>query len=297
MNLQQLNTFITVYNLKSFTRAAEELGLSQPTISEQIKNLEQDIGFKLFDRLGRTVIPTREAEVLYPKVLEILEELGTLKDYVSEETRRIEGLVRFGASTIPGTYILPALAARFRESYPDVSFEIDISDSEIVTEKVINHELLIGFTGAIMDSEKIDARPFYKDRLVLAASPERVKKDRISLDELLTLPFILREKGSGTRKTMERFLESRGINTTDLNVIAVLGSTDAVKEALKSSLGVSIISDIAIQDELKNGQLKEIKIRGFNIKRNFYIITFKNKTLPLQYRKFYEFVLSKEKQR
>ncbi len=295
MNLHQLNTFITVYSLKSFTKAAEELGLSQPTISEQIKNLEDSIGCKLFDRLGRTVVPTKEAEVLYPKVVEIIEEVKGLKEYISEETRKVEGLIRFGASTIPGAYILPKLAARFRKLYPDVSFELEVSDSELITEKVKNHELMLGFTGAIMDDEKIDAMPFYKDRLVLAGSAELIEKDRITPQELLSLPFILREKGSGTRRTMERFLDSKGIDITDLNIIAVFGSTDAVKEALKSSLGVSIISDIAIKEELKSGVLREIRVRGFNIKRNFYIITFKNRTLPIQYRRFYEFVLGKEK--
>ncbi len=295
MNFHQLNTFITVYNLRSFTRAAEELGLSQPTISEQIKNLEEAIGFRLFDRLGRSVIPTKEADLLYPKVIEILEEVRGLKDYISEETRKVEGLIKFGASTIPGTYILPVLAARFRQLYPDVSFEIEVSDSEVITEKVKNHELLIGFTGAIMDNEKIDSKPFYKDRLVIAGSSKLITKDRITSQELLVMPFVLREKGSGTRRTMERFLESKGISISDLNIVAVLGSTDAVKEALKSSLGVSIISDIAILKELQSGELREIKVRGFNIKRNFYIITFKNKTLPLQYRRFYDFVIGKEK--
>ncbi|RMG69199.1 MAG: LysR family transcriptional regulator [Nitrospirae bacterium] len=295
MNFHQLNTFLKVYSYRSFTRAAEELGLSQPTISEQIKNLESELGFKLFDRLGRTVVPTQEAELLYPRAQEILDEVRNLKNYITEETRRVEGLIKVGASTIPGTYLLPAYAAGFRQLYPEVSFEISVADSEDITERVKSHELLMGFTGAIMDSEKVEAVPFYQDRLIVVGSERLVKKNRLGVEELLKLPFLLRERGSGTRKTMENFFASRGIGVGDLNVIAVLGSTDAVKQALKASLGISIISDIAVKEELKSGKLKEVKVRGFNIKRDFYIITLKHRTLPLQYRRFYDFVIKDAK--
>ncbi|NOX19899.1 MAG: hypothetical protein GXO99_01360, partial [Nitrospirae bacterium] len=184
------------------------------------------------------------------------------------------------------------LAASFKKQYPEVSFEIEIGDSHEITERVLGHDLILGFTGARPESEKIKAKEFLSDRLVLAASSEIVKKDRLSFKELLDLPFILREKGSGTRKTMEVFLGKKGIAIKDLNVVACLGSTDSIKEALKATLGVSIISKIAIEEELRQGVLREIKLKGLDIRRNFYIISLKKRTLPLIYKRFYEYVLS-----
>ncbi len=292
MNIHQLNIFVSVYKNRSFTKASEELGLSQPTVSEQIKNLEEQLNCRLFDRLGRSIQPTTEADILYPKAVEIIEEIEELKGFISESRNSVSGTIHIGASTIPGTYILPRLAAAFKRQYPDVSFEIEIGDSQEITDRVLGHDLILGFTGAKPESDKIQAQEFLSDRLILAATPDMIKTDKISIKELIKLPFILRERGSGTRKTMEVFLGQKGISIKDLNVVAQLGSTDAVKEAMKASLGVSIISRLAIEEELKQGTLKEIKLKGLDIKRNFYIISLKKRTLPLAYKRFYEYVLS-----
>ena len=181
-----------------------------------------------------------------------------------------------GASTIPGTYIIPAIVSKFKRKYPAVSFQVLIGDSKKITDMVMNHELLLGIVGAKMDHGKTEYFPFVEDELILVASSKISDKKAVNAKELIDIPFVLREEGSGTRKIMEKYLSERGIGLKDLNVIAVLGSTESVKEAVKAGLGASILSKVAVISELKAGVVREIKIKGLSMKRNFYIITHKN---------------------
>ena len=290
MDIQHLKIFISVYKNRGFSKAAVELHLSQPTISEHIKNLEFELGCKLFDRVGRTIIPTREAEIIYPKALQIIEDLEKLREELSHAGSNIKGQLILGASTIPGTYILPVMASEFKKLYPEVLFEIKIEDSRKITDMVLNHDLILGAVGAEMEPGKINYLPFIEDELILAAGEKVIPKNTISVKGLKDVPFILREEGSGTLKTMERFLNKKGIDIGELNVVAVLGSTDSVKQAIKSGLGASILSRIAIKDELTCGALKEIRIRGLKMKRSFYLITHKKRALPNPYNAFYNYL-------
>lgn len=292
MDIHHLKIFISVFKNRSFSMASEHVYLSQPTISEHIKNLEQELDCKLFDRMGRTIIPTKEAEVLYPHAMQILEEMERLKEDISTVRGDVKGELIIGASTIPGTYILPVMASEFKRQNPEVSFQIKIEDSGKITDMVLNHELILGVVGAMMESEKLNYFPFVEDELILAASEGVINKDVIGIKEILKIPFVMREEGSGTRKIMENFLEKRGINARKLNIIAVLGSTDSVKQALKAGLGASILSRNAIQDELKTGlsKLKEFTIRGLKMTRYFYLITHKKRTLSNPYNAFYDYL-------
>ncbi|GBE38488.1 HTH-type transcriptional regulator CysL [bacterium BMS3Bbin08] len=290
MDIQHLKIFISVYKNRGFSKAAVELHLSQPTISEHIKNLEFELGCKLFDRVGRTIIPTREAGIIYPKALQIIEDLEKLREELSHAGSNIKGQLILGASTIPGTYILPVMASEFKKLYPEVSFEIIIEDSRKITDMVLNYDLILGAVGAEMEPGKINYLPFIEDELILAAGEKVIPKNTISVKGLKDVPFILREEGSGTLKTMERFLNKKGIDIGELNVVAVLGSTDSVKQAIKSGLGASILSRIAIKDELTCGALKEIRIRGLKMKRSFYLITHKKRALPNPYNAFYNYL-------
>ena len=290
MDIQHLKIFASVYKNRGFSKAAADLHLSQPTISEHIKNLEFELGCKLFDRVGRTIIPTREAEILYPKALQIIEDLGKLRDELSHAGKNIKGQLILGASTIPGTYILPVMASEFKKLHTDVSFEIIIEASRKITDMVLNCDLILGAVGAKMEQGKINYLPFIEDELILAATENIIKRDTISLKDLKNIPFILREEGSGTLKTMERFLNEKGMDIKELNAVAVLGSTDSVKQAIKSGLGASILSRVAVQDELNCGILKEIKIRGLKMKRSFYLITHEKRALPNPYKAFYSYL-------
>jgi len=290
MDIHQLKVFASVYKNRSFSRASEKLHITQPTISAHIKNLETELDCRLFDRLGHTIIPTKNAEILFPKALQLLEQFKKLKEELLLAEGRIKGRIQIGASTIPGTYILPSLVVSFKEQHPDVSFEVVIADSKKITDMVMNHDLLFGIVGATMEPKKLQYESLIEDDLILAASNKVLARDALRIEELLTIPFLIREVGSGTRNVMELFLSREHIHAGQLNIVATFGSTAAVKQALKVHLGASILSRIAIQEEIENGTLKEVKVKGLDMKRNFYLVSHKKRTMPQQYGKFYDYI-------
>lgn len=286
MDIHHLKIFASVYKNKSFTRASEELHISQPTISEHIKNLENSLDCKLFDRLGRSIMPTTEAEVLYPKALQLLDDLDVIKEEITAAGTGVKGKLVIGASTIPGTYILPRVAYSFKKQFPDVAFEILIGDSGKITSMVLEHDLLCGIVGARKTSDKLVYEPLIEDELILVATKKLLAPHTVTLEKLTSIPFLLREIGSGTRQTFESFLDKTHISSDDLNIVATLGSTSAVKQAVKESLGASIISRIAVQEEIDRGILHEIPIKNMKMKRKFYQVRQNKRTLPPQYLAF-----------
>ena len=248
-----------------------------------MQNLEARLNCRLFDRLGRSILPTAEAEVLYPRAIAILEDLQRLEEEIAATGKNIGGELILGAGTIPGAYILPGLAAAFKKDFPNISFEIRIDDSATIVEAVAGNELLVGVVGAKIASPKVQFQPFAKDTLVLAAAQDNPVAAEITLQELRQLPFIVRERGSGTRKSTESLLAHQQQSLDKLNICATLGSSAAVKEAIKANLGISIISRLAIQEELANGKIKEIRIPELTMKRDFYVVTPTRRTLPKAY--------------
>lgn len=290
MDIHELKVFVSVFKNKSFTMAAEEINLSQPTISGHIKSLEEELDCRLFDRWGRTIIPTREAEVLYTHAIEIMDRFNTLKEVIGQLKKEVTGELIIGASTIPGTYLMPSIMATFNKKYPSITFQILISDSKEILEKVSMHELLMGIVGTKLIIENINYIPFIEDELIVISSPSFTKTNRATLKDLLKFPMILREKGSGTRKEVERILEDKVILLDSIKIAGIFGSTDAVKQAVKAGLGIAILSKLSVIDELKHKTLKEIKLTDMQMRRKFYIATHKKRTLPLTYRIFLEHI-------
>ena len=295
VDIHQLKVFASVFKNRSFSRASEELHLTQPTISDHVKTLEEELECKLFDRLGRTIIPTKEAEVLYSHAVEIIEKINVTKDMLSRFKKEITGELVVGASTIPGTYLMPSLMAAFQKKYPAVSFQIFISDSKEIGEKVSRHELLIGIVGTKVSNGQITHIPFIEDELIAVSSPSLIKKDVLTLRDLVKFPMVLREEGSGTRKELEKILEGEGITLEDIKIAGIFGSTDAIKQAVKAGLGFSVLSKLSVADELKYRLLKEIKLSDVQMKRKFYIITHKKRSLPFLQSAFLEHMKTEAK--
>jgi DNA-binding transcriptional LysR family regulator len=295
MDIHVLKVFVSVFKNKSFTRAAEEIHLSQPTISDHIKSLEEEFDCKLFDRLGRTIIPTKEAEALYSLAEEIIEKAGTIKEVIGQFKKEITGELIIGASTIPGTYIMPPMMAVFQKRYPFISFQILVSDSREIIESVSKYELLLGIVGAKLGNEQINYIPFVEDELIVISSPSLLDSSRITLKKLVKFPMVLREEGSGTRRETEKILESRGVSLDNIKITGIFGSTDAIKQAVKAGLGFSILSKFSVADELKHNILKEIKLSDIQMKRRFYIVTHKRRTLPFLYNTFLQHIKTESK--
>jgi DNA-binding transcriptional LysR family regulator len=292
MDIHQLRVFTSVFKNRSFSKASEALHLTQPTISNHIKALEDEFACKLFDRMGRTIIPTKEAEVLYGKSTEIIEKADALKEALGQLKKETTGKLVIGASTIPGVYLMPRIMTGFQKKYPAISFQILIADSRGIIDSISRHELLLGIVGAKLGNDQIDYTPFVEDELIVVSAPLKTGKSSMTLKELVALPMVYREEGSGTRREVEKFLESEGISFDHMKIAGIFGSTDAVKQAVKAGLGVSILSKFSVADELEHKLLEEIKLTDIHMKRNFYIVTHKKRTLPRLYDLFLKHILA-----
>jgi DNA-binding transcriptional LysR family regulator len=295
MDIHHLRVFASVFKNRSFSKASEELHLTQPTISNHIKALEDEFECKLFDRLGRTILPTKEAEVLYSHSMELIERTNNLREAVGLIKKDISGKLIIGASTIPGVYLLPGFMSEFRKKFPSISFQILISDSKGIIENISRHELLLGIVGAKLGNEHIKYMPFIEDELIVVSSPHLSKNRMMTLQELLKFPMVLREEGSGTRKETEKFLANKGLSLENVHIAGVFGSTDAIKQAVKAGLGVSILSKFSVADELRYKILEEIKLTDIQMKRRFYIVTHKKRTLPRLYETFLNYIVAESK--
>ncbi|KAF0123659.1 MAG: LysR family transcriptional regulator [bacterium] len=280
MDLRQLEIFCKVVELGSFSKTGEAIYLSQPTISEHIKSLEDHLGARLLDRMGREVIPTKAGEILYRYAKKILELRVEAKQVIENFSGKMAGEITIGGSNIPGEYVLPHLLGKFKDHYPNISICLRIGDTKEIIDQVLNNRIEMGIVGAKIQDRRLQYSEFIKDELILVVPPSHPWKPRTSIkpEELKDQPFISRERGSGTRITMEKALHDIGINLNTLKVIAEMGSTEAIRQGIKAGLGVSILSKRAVEDELRFGVLREVNIQGLELIRHFYIVFYKGRT-------------------
>ena len=274
MELRYLEIFYKVVELKSFSRAAEALYITQPTVSSHIKTLEDELEIKLLDRLGREIMPTKAGNILYNYAKEIVRLKKEAKQALDQFTGKMSGNFDVGGSTIPGEYIMPSFISQFKKVFPEIIVTLRIGDTKDITSMVLEGKVEIGVVGARIEDARIENREFLKDSLILVAPPS-YSKTKISKKDFKNIPLISREKGSGSRKTFEKIIKKNGLESEDLNIVAEMGSTEAVKQSVKSGLGLSVVSRLAVQGELANNELKEIKVSHLSIVRSFYIITHK----------------------
>ncbi len=286
MDLHQIKIFVSIYRHRSFSRASEEIYLSQPTVSDHIKALEEELGCSLFDRLGRSIIPTPEADMIYPRAVDLLERAREIKEVILQASEVARGEIIIGASTIPGTYLLPRFIASFKAQYPEVRFEVIVSDSTAIYEKVCRFEIHMGLVGAMIEDDGITYEPFFDDELVFVCPNNADYPEEINPAMIKRFPFVFRELGSGTRKEMEKIFRKLRVSPREFNVVSTLGSTEAVKEAVKSGIGCSVLSALAVKDEIDLGLLRRIQIRGIKMNRKFYIVCHKRRSLPKRYELF-----------
>jgi DNA-binding transcriptional LysR family regulator len=243
MDLRRLEVFCKVYELKSFSRAGKACLLSQPTVSEHIRHLETHLDVRLFDRLGREVVPTRAGEILYNYARRMLNLKREASQTLERYRGKMSGDLELGGSTIPGQYILPSLIGRFREKFPNIFTKLIIADTMKIANMVLDGGLELGVVGAKIKNNKLQFEKLFDDELVLAVSPDHhwAKRSAIRLEELSHAPFIMREQGSGTRMTMLEILEQAGLDAREFKAVAEMGSTDAIRQAIKAKVGATSI--------------------------------------------------------
>ena len=273
MDLWQLNIFCKVIELKSFSRAGKAVHLSQPTISNHIKDLEDHFNCRLIDRLSKEATPTKAGELLYGYAKRMLALSDETETALAEYNGKVRGRLVIGGSTIPGTYLIPQLIGDFKKEYPQVIVSLVIGDTDHIIESILNGSLELGIVGAKAETQKIIQKKLIEDemRLIVPADHRWAGEKRVSLKRLVSEPFILREHGSGTLKSLGQSLSGCGYSIEDLNVVAELGSTQAICQGIKTGAGVSVISKLAVAEDIQAGRLKALEIKGLDLKRNFYL--------------------------
>ena len=279
MEIKKLEAFCKVVELKSFTQAADAVFLTQPTVSEHIRSLEQELGQKLLDRLGRVVEPTPVGRLFYGYAQKILQTRQEAVQAVAQYSGNLVGRIEIGCGTIPGTYLLPELIGGFRVEYSSIKTTLRIGSSLIISGKVLQGELDFGVVGAKWNESGLSWTRMFHDELILAVHPEHPWADGkpVTLAKVMQEPFILREPESGTRKVFSRILAENGLKESDLLEVAEIGSTAAIKEAVKAGIGISILSSCALRDDIKCGRLAAVTVQGQTLERPFYLVQRKNR--------------------
>jgi len=298
MDISRLQTFCRVYELRSFSRAAAELYLSQPTVSSHIAALEVELGSSLFDRIGRTILPTQAGKILYGHAREVHDKLKMAKSEIAALQHRVTGELCLGGSTIPGHYLLPEALSRFKGMYPEVDIKLEIGDSSAIQERVALGSLDLGIIGAEASHPDLSSEPLMADHLIILgqASFFRLSDDSVDREELCTIPWIIRERGSGTRSALELGLSGMGLRLEDLTIAAVVHSTEAMLRCVQSGLGISLTSFLAARELKDRPELKLIYPPGQSFQRTFSILRHRQRTLYPASERFIPF-LRQETQR
>ena len=282
IDFRHLETFCRVAGLKSFSKAADDLFLTQPTVSGHILSLEQSLSLRLFDRTSREARLTKAGKVFLEYASKILSCRKELLNALSEFSRGIRGELSLGASTIPGEYLLPKLMGDFKNEHPHFIIALKIADTKEVVQYVLQDNVEFGIIGAKLNHPSLHYEKFEEDEIIVVAPSDHplTRKKRVNLEELLREPWIIREEGSGTQMAVEKAIRKKGRSLKQFNVVMEMGSTSSVKEGVKARLGLAFISGKATEEEIRQGFLSRIDLEGIEpIFRQIYIVSHRGRTL------------------
>jgi DNA-binding transcriptional LysR family regulator len=273
MDTRQLAAFCEVVDRKSFSQAAERLGVTQPAVSLQIRSLEKRLGTKLLDRSGRRVEPTESGQRLYRAAQRMLAVEGQLLDELAGEDGALHGELTLGASTGPGGTVVPVLLGEFQSEHPELTVALSISDTSRVIEQVAERELELGIVGASPRHRGVVFEPFFRDEVILVVPPDhRFAGKEVTLDQLREEPLILMQEGAGVRQVIEDELRRGPVRLRDLDVRLELGLQESVKSAAAAGFGATFISRSGVEAELAAGTLATARVKGLEPAREISLV-------------------------
>ena len=291
MDLWQLHIFVSVVENKSFSKASFAINLSQPTVSLHIKELEAHFQCRLLDRLGKITEPTKAGEILYQYAKRLLSLRDQTESVLLDFLGNAKGTLFIGGSTIPSGYIIPRLIRPFLEQFPDISIELAAGDTMQIVQQIKKGKIEIGIVGAKIDDPMIKQEKLVKDemKLIIPANHKWAKKTSIDCSKLFEEALIAREKGSGTWQSILKALNDAGFNSKNLKTCITMGNTVSIIQGILNHVGISILSTIAVQDDITDGRLKALSVKGLDLNRFFYLTLSKKRTLSPICNKFIEF--------
>lgn len=287
MDVSDLQIFLSVANHLNFTRASEEVNLSQPSVSVRMRHLERDLGTKLFEQLGKKIALTEAGKLLVPYAGRVIAAMDDTRNAINELQGLERGSLRIGASTTPGMYLVPRTIAHFKQRYPKIEVHLTVKDTRQIEEGVIRNEFDFGFVGGHLVGDEVEVVSWLTDELVLIvpvghrlASKRRVKPQDLSKEQ-----FIFREQGSATRAVVAGHLRKSRI---EARAVMEMANPESVKKAVQNGLGIAFISAFAVESELKAKTLVAVKLRGLEILRELKIVYREDKHLSPAARAFLE---------
>jgi LysR family transcriptional regulator, low CO2-responsive transcriptional regulator len=289
--LHQLKVFETTARLGSFTKAAEELNITQPTVSSQIKQLTKAISLPLFEQIGKTLYLTEAGRALLVTCQDIFEKLDNFEMKVADLKGAKEGKLRISAITTT-KYFLPRILGLFCQKYPDIDVSLEVINHENVINRMNNNEDDLYILSHLPEDIDLHSRAFLENPLVVVAKSDHSLSGQknISISSLNNEPFIMREFGSGTRTAVEKLFSKNGVN---VKVRLELGSNEAIKEAIAGGLGMSVLSRHTLQGYLDNGELTILDVEHFPIERHWYVSYLTGKQLSVIAQAFLGFLIEK----
>lgn len=295
LDFRQLETFIEVVNRKSFSKAAQKLYLTQPTVTSHIQNLENELGTFLLNRSGKNISPTEAGELLYKYALNIINMRNMAQFDLGAHKGKVQGHLEISSSSIPRHYVLPPLLKQFTDKYPDVTFTLSDFDSKKVVEGLLDGVTDFGIIGAKFPSPQLEYIELMEDKMYVVAPNNKnypwEEYSELDIDFLLERKIILREKGSGTRELLENKLKEQGLDLDAFSVLAYIEDIETIKKFIELGIGVSFISERAIKREVDLGILKPYSIKGLDLRRKFYFVYHKKRQLSPLSLTFRDFVI------
>ena len=291
MDFKQIEAYVNVVRFKSFSKAADAMFFTQPTISTHISNLEAELGVKLLDRKGRTIEMTPQGAVFYKYAIEMINSRSQAVEALDAEGDVVNGILEIQTSSIPGVAFLPELLAGFRKEHNKVQYYVSMSDTQEVIDNIVNRQGEIGFVGRKETHTGLEYIKVFSDDTVLLAPVSMNLPKEINFEEVITYPLLWRESGSATRKSFEDIASTMGFDKNSFAVAGLFNDLDPIVRCVESGLGVSIISRKTAK-VVMNDKLSIVEISDFKDERDFYMVTLRNAALSPAAKAFKDYVLS-----
>lgn len=298
MNTSYLKTFIEVINMRNISKAAEKLFITQPAVSKQLQILEKDFGAILIKKNGREILPTQEGNLLYKYAINLLNEENKIYSHIRNDDDKLTGELLIYTSSLPADYYIHDLVIGFSKIYPEVTYKIIKADSKAVFGFIEDGLTSFGFTGSVYKNKKIKNICIAEDEVIIIGSRKKYNElidKNITLDILLKQDFIIREKGSATLKTFESYLNKKNLKLEDLRVKIQAEDNELIKTFVKNDMGIGVMSRIAVEREINEGQVCSINVEGLEIKRELFYVYHEDRYFSKIEERFKDYIIKKFK--
>lgn len=287
MDIRDLQVFLAVSTRLNFTRAGEDVHLSQPSVSVRMRQLEEELGVKLFEQLGKRVALTEAGQLLVPYAIRVIAAMSDARDAIDGLQGLERGALRIGASTTPGMYVIPRTIAHFKRRYPKIEVHLAVKDTRQIEEGVIRNEFDFGFVGGHLAGDEVDVLPWITDEIILIVplGHRLAGKRSVTPQDLSSEKFIFREQGSATRAVVATHLRKCHI---EVEAVMEIENPESVKKAVQNGLGIAFISAFAAETDLKAKTLVAVEIGNLKIRRELKIVYRRDKHLSRAAQTFIE---------